>query len=95
MGKQASLMKKFNKNPKDPNKQGLWREVRSLKRKFTPQYVKMKKKHGKHDPLILRAETVASYLEEEHWKNMLTDSHAGQKLLTTILLMSQLSLFQN
>ena len=69
MDKQASLMEKFNENPMDPNKKGLWKAVRSLKRKFTPQYVKMKNKHGKHVPLILRAETVASYLEEEHWKN--------------------------
>ena len=69
MDKQTSLMEKFNENPMDPNKRGLWRAVRSLKRKFTPQYVKMKNKHGKHVPLILRAETVASYLEEEHWKN--------------------------
>ena len=69
MDKQASLKEKFNENPQDPNKKGLWKAFGSLKRKFTPQYVKMKNKHGKHVPLILRAETVASYLEEEHWKN--------------------------
>ena len=67
--KQNSLIEKFNENPNDAQKKGLWKAVRNLKKKFTPKYVKMKNEEGKHVPLICRAETVAEYLENKHWKN--------------------------
>ena len=43
--------------------------VKDLKKKICPQFVKMKTKIGIHVQLIKRAETIAEYLETEHWKN--------------------------
>ena len=63
------LIEKFNENPNDPNKKGLRRAVKDLKRKFTPQYVHMKNLHGARVPITERAQTIATYLETKHWKN--------------------------
>ena len=43
--------------------------VKDLRAKFTPQYVQMKNESGIHVPLSQRAETVARYLKNKHWKN--------------------------
>ena len=40
--RQNELIEQFNENPEDKNKKGLWKAVKDLKRKFTPQYVQMK-----------------------------------------------------
>ena len=58
------LIEKFNENPNDPNKKGLWRAVKDLKRKFTPQYAHMKNLHGARAPITERAQTIATYLEK-------------------------------
>jgi len=63
------LIEQFNENPNDPNKTGLWRAVRQLKIKFIPQYVQMKNGAGERVPLTSRAETIAEYLETNHWMN--------------------------
>ena len=77
------LIEQFNENPQDPHKKGLWKAVKGLKRKFTPQYVQMKNEHGKHVPIIERAQTIANYLESAHWKN---DLNAGVPDAAPILL---------
>ena len=67
--KQSCLIEEFNENPNDINKRGLWKAVKGLKKKFVPNYVKMKNLDGKHVPLNQRAETIADYLEKIHWTN--------------------------
>ena len=69
LDRRSHLIDKFNENPNDPNKKGLWRAVKDLKRKFTPQYVHMKNLHGERVPVTERAQTIATYLETRHWKN--------------------------
>ena len=69
--KQTSLIEKFNDNPCDKNKKHMWKAVKDLRKKFVPQFVKMKNQAGQHVPLIKRAETVAQYLASEHWQNNL------------------------
>ena len=59
----------MKESPDDPNKKCLWRAVKDLKRKFTPQYVHMKNLHGARVPITERAQTIATYLETKHWKN--------------------------
>ena len=63
------LIEKFNENLNDPNKKGLWKAVKDLKRKVTPQYVHMKNLHGARVPITERAQTIATYLETKHWKS--------------------------
>ena len=77
------LIEQFDENPQDTQKKGLWKAVKGLKRKFTPQYVQMKNEHGKHVPIIERAQTIANYLESAHWKN---DLNAGMPDAAPILL---------
>ena len=67
--KQNHLIEQFNENPIDINKKNLWKAVKGLRTKFTPQYVQMKNESGIHVPLNQRAETIAQYLENKHWKN--------------------------
>ena len=43
--------------------------MKGLKRKFTPQYVQMKKAQGKHVPVAERAQAIADYLKKKHWYN--------------------------
>ena len=58
------LIEKFNENPNDPNIKGLWRAVKDLKRKFTPQYAHMKNLHVARVPISERAQALATYLEK-------------------------------
>ena len=67
--RQNHLIEQFNENPNDPHKKGLWRAVKGLKRKFTPQYVQMKNAQGNHVPVAERAQAIAEYLETKHWYN--------------------------
>ena len=67
--KQSCLFEQFNENPNDANKKGLWKAVKGLKKKYVPNYVKIKNSDGKHVPLNQRAETIADYLEKIHWSN--------------------------
>ena len=67
--KQNHLIEQFNENPRDTNKKNLWKAVKGLRTKYTPQYVQMKNERGIHVPLNQRAETIAQYLENKHWKN--------------------------
>ena len=67
--KQSCLIKQFNENPNDANKKGLWKAVKGLKKKYVPNYVKIKNSDGKHVPLNQRAETISNYLEKIHWSN--------------------------
>lgn len=67
--KQNHLIEQFNDNPQDRNKKNLWKAVKGLRTKFTPQYVQMKNERGVHVPLNQRAETIAQYLENTHWNN--------------------------
>jgi hypothetical protein len=67
--RQNNLIEQFNENPNDPHKKGLWRAVKGLKRKFTPQYVQMKNAQGNHVPVAERAQAIAEYLETKHWYN--------------------------
>ena len=67
--RQNNLIEQFNQNPNDPHKKGLWRAVKGLKRKFTPQYVQMKNAQGNHVPVAERAQAIAEYLETKHWYN--------------------------
>ena len=73
--KQNSLIEKFNKNPCDKNKKHMWKAVKDLRKKFVPQFVKMKNTNGVHVPLVKRAEAIAEYLASEHWKNEAQDAH--------------------
>ena len=66
---QNNLIEQFNENPSDLHKKGLWRAVKGLKRKFTPQYVQMKNAQGNHVPVAERAQAIAEYLETKHWYN--------------------------
>ena len=77
------MIEQFNENPKDPHKKGLWRVVKGLKRKFTPQYVQMKNSQGNHVPVTERAQAIAEYLETKHWYN---DLDKGMPDDTPILL---------
>ena len=77
------LIEQFDENPQDTQKKGLWKAVKGLKRKFTPRYVQMKNEHGKHAPIIERAQTIANYFESAHWKN---DLNAGTPDAAPILL---------
>ena len=43
--------------------------MKDLKRKFTPQFVQMKNTNGTYVPVTKRAQTIAEYLEDVHWKN--------------------------
>ena len=43
-------MEQFNEKPVDHSKKGLWKAVRGLKKKFTPQYVRMKNMDNQHVP---------------------------------------------
>ena len=92
--KQRSLIEKFVDNPHDKNKKHMWKAVKDLKKKFCPQFVKMKNKNGIHVPLIKRAETIAEYLETEHWKN--ESQHDGPSreriLQTNSAILTQFSL---
>ena len=63
------LIERFNENPLDPNKKGLWKAVKSLKQKFMPQFVKMRNADGRHVPVTQRAKAIADYLENTHWNN--------------------------
>ena len=45
----------------------MWKSVKQLKQKFTPQYVSMKNRHGHRVSLMQRAEAIAEYLEQDHW----------------------------
>ena len=67
--KRQHTIEQFNENPLDKNEKSLWKAVKGLKKKFQPKYVQMKSQDGKHVPLTKRAETIAQYLEQEHWKN--------------------------
>ena len=62
--KREHLIEHFNENPQDPSKKGLWKAVKDLKKKFVPNYIKMKNMDGRHVPLAKRAETIATYLKE-------------------------------
>jgi len=57
--KQNHLIEQFNENPRDTNKKGLWKSVKQLKKKFVPNFIKMKNKSGQHVPLVKRAEAIA------------------------------------
>ena len=74
----SNLMKTLRTHTK-----GLWKAIKGLKRKFTPQYVQMKNEHGKHVPIIEMAQTIANYLESTHWKN---DLNTGMPDAAPILL---------
>ena len=63
------LIEQFNENLQDPSKKGLWEAVKGLKKKFVPNYIKMKNMEGRYAPLTKRAETIATYLQEERWSN--------------------------
>ena len=65
------MIEQFNENPQDPSKKGLWKACKGLKKKFVPNYIKIKNMDGRHVPLAKRAETIATYLEEQHWSNPL------------------------
>ena len=62
-------LEEFNENPNDKNKKDLWRAVKNLRSKYTPKYIQMRNREGKLVPLNKRAETIAEYLEKEHWNN--------------------------
>ena len=79
--RQDHLIEQFNENPQDPNKKGLWRAVKGLKKKFIPNYVKMKNMDGQHVPLAQRAETIANYLEQKHWSNQAENEINHSKLV--------------
>ena len=70
INRQNFVIDRFTENPHDTNKKHMWKAVKDLKKKFVPQYVKMKNKAGVHVPLIKRAESIAEYLETEHWTNV-------------------------
>ena len=67
--RKQSIIEQFNENPSDENKKHLWKSVKDQKRKFSPQFIKMKNKEGNHVPLTKRAEAIAEYLEQDHWNN--------------------------
>ena len=48
--KTNDLLEEFNENPKDENNKDLWKSVKQLKKKFTPNYIKMKNKNGMYVP---------------------------------------------
>ena len=76
------LLEQFNENPNDPSKKGLWKAVKQLQTRFTPQYVQMKNESGERVPITARAQTIAEYLEAKHWMN---DSNVGMPDATFIL----------
>ena len=62
-------LEEFNENPKDKNKKDLWKAVKNLRAKYTPKYIQMRNRAGMLVPLNKRAETIAEYLEKDHWSN--------------------------
>ena len=80
--KHHQLLEQFNENPTDRNKVRLWKSVIGLKKKFSPQFVRMKNLEGKHVPLTRRAEAIAEYLDKERWQN--NDSDHVQPLTNPI-----------
>ena len=63
--KKRHLLEQFNENPKDKYKKDLWRSVKNLKKKYTPNFIKMKNKNGAQVPLNKRAEAIAEDLEKK------------------------------
>ena len=62
-------MKEFNENLKDKNKKDLCKAVKYLRSKYTPKYIRLRNRQGELVPLNKRAETIAEYLEQDHWFN--------------------------
>jgi hypothetical protein len=62
-------LEEFNENPADKHKKGLWKAVKNLKGKFTPRFIQMQNREGRLVSLKERAETIADYLEKDHWSN--------------------------
>ena len=50
-------------------KKGVCKAIKTLRSKFTPRFVQMKDLKGMCVKLEKRAETIATYFAEKHWKN--------------------------
>ena len=73
------MLEQFRENKKDPHKKNLWKAVKNLKGKFSPKFIQMRNKNGMLVPLRKRAEAIADYLEQKHWKN---EPEGGKKRTT-------------
>jgi len=45
-----------------------WEELKTMKKKFTPQFAKLKDNEGKHIPVAKYAEKTAQYLDTKQWE---------------------------
>jgi hypothetical protein len=77
-------LEEFSENPADKHKKGLWKAVKNLKGKFTPRFIQMQDREGRLVSLKERAETIADYLEKEHWTNTAENGIARQICLDPI-----------
>lgn len=74
--KKSNFAAQFRENSLDPNKKHFWKAVKNLKSKSTPKFTQMRSRTGMLPPLVKRAETIADYLEKEHWENRPADGKA-------------------
>lgn len=64
-------LEEFKENPGDKNKKHLWKAVKNIEGRFTSKFVQVRNKEGRL--VQLNKETIADYLEEEHWHNPTSD----------------------
>lgn len=67
--RKSHIVNHFQTQPGDPHKKRLWKTVDNLKKNYKPSYIKLKDPQGRLVPLQKRAETFATYLQDEHWFN--------------------------
>ena len=67
--RKSNIVNQFQDQPGDPHRKRLWKTVGSFKKDYKPSYIKLKDSRGRLVPLQKRAETFATYLQDEHWFN--------------------------
>ena len=63
------VVNQFQRNPQDPHGRQAWKSVNTLRKDFKPSYISMRNADGRLVPLKDRADTIATYLEQQHWSN--------------------------
>ena len=70
------IANQFQQHPDDPHRKKAWKAINYLKKDCKPSYIKVRNAQGRLVPLKGRAETIATYLQDQHWSN-----HCGQGAL--------------
>ena len=63
------IINKFKHDDADKAKKKLWKAVDDLRKQYKPKYIRLKNQAGGYVTLKERAETIANYLENDHWSN--------------------------